>query len=224
MAPVGDNAAELRHLFAGMDAGDEAGTVCAMNEAAAFLRRHDLSFRQIVQQIEARELLLPSKVGAAIQLMDSATLSEAESALAGARRLMRGCGLTFERIIAVLDHEPAEAGEIEELRRAYQLEVAKARELATELQILRAKAVKSGFHLLSTPFKDFVLVATLLLGLWLAVSIVATITGPFRSANATATPPGSATVVRRDDVDPVRRPPPSFSNCWRDRSVRGPCF
>src|SRR6516225_5803194 len=95
-----DTAAELRHLFAGLDAADELEAVCAMNEAATFLRQHDLSFRQIVQHVEARGILLPTKVGTAIQLMDSTTLSEAESALAGARRLMRGCGLTFERIIA----------------------------------------------------------------------------------------------------------------------------
>src|SRR6266481_3123063 len=130
-----DEAIALEQLFAGMDAGDEADAASAMNEAATLLRQHHLSFRHIVQEIDARGLLLPSKVGAAIQLMDSTTMSEAESALAGARRLMSGCGLTFERIIAALEHEPNEADEIEKLRRAFQFEVEKSRKMAAELRI-----------------------------------------------------------------------------------------
>ena len=212
----------LQNLFAGMDAGDEAGALCAMNEAAIFLRQHDLSFRQIVQQIEQRGLLLPSKVGAAIQLMDSTTLSEAEGALAGARRLMRSCGLTFERIIEALEHEPTGEDECERLRRAYRFEVEKSREMAAELQILRASAAMSEFYPIRTPFKNFVLAATLLFGLLLAASIVSTITDLFRPANATAKLRSPA-MVRRDDVNPLPAPRP-ISNCWRDRSVHGPCF
>jgi hypothetical protein len=64
-----DEAVALRELFAGMDAGEESDAASAMNEATIFLRQHHLSFRQIVQEIDARGLLLPSKVGAAIQLM-----------------------------------------------------------------------------------------------------------------------------------------------------------
>ena len=215
-------ATELQNLFAGMDAGDEAGALCAMNEAAAFLRQHDLSFRQIVQQIEQRGLLLPSKVGAAIQLMDSTTLSEAEGALAGARRLMRSCGLTFERIIEALEHEPTGEDECEQLRRAYRFEVEKSREMAAELQILRASVAMSDFYPIRTPFKNFVMVATLLFGVLLAASIVSTIADMFRPANATVKLRSPAT-VRRDDVNlsPAPRPIP---NCWRDRSIHGPCF
>src|SRR6516162_3779598 len=107
MALVDDHEAiALRELFAGMDAGEEADAASAMNEAAIFLRRHRLSFRHIVQEIDARGLLLPSKVGAAMQLMDSTTLSEAQSALAGARRLMKSCGLTFVSVIGALDQKP----------------------------------------------------------------------------------------------------------------------
>jgi hypothetical protein len=215
-------ATELQNLFAGMDAGDEAGALCAMNEAAAFLRQHDLSFRQIVQQIEQRGLLLPSKVGAAIQLMDSTTLSEAEGALAGARRLMRSCGLTFERIIEALEQEPTGEDECEQLRRAYRFEVEKSRELAAELQILRASVAMSDFYPIRTPFKNFVMVATLLFGVLLAASIVSTIADMFRPANATVKL-GSPALVRRDDVNPLPAPGP-ISNCWRDRSVHGPCF
>jgi len=216
---------ELRRVFAGMDAGDDAVAVRAMNEAAAILRKQDLSFRQIVQRAEAHELLLPSKVAAAIQLMDSTTLSEAQSALAGARRLMKSCGLTFERIIAALEHQPPGVDEIERLRRAYQFEMEKSREMAEELQILRENAAPSELHRFGAPLKSIVVVATMLFGLWLAVSVVETITGPFRSTTVTAAPSRATTVVQRVDVEPASAPsPPAMSNCWRDRSIKGRCF
>jgi hypothetical protein len=219
----GDEAIALRELFAGMDAGEESDAASAMNEAAIFLRQHRLSFRHIVQEIDARGLLLPSKVGAAIQLMDSTTLSEAESALAGARRLMKSCGLTFACIIDALDREPAEADEVERLRLAYQIEVERSREMAAELQFLRANAGESSVPSVGAPFKSFVVVATLLFGVFLATSIGSTIMDLFRSANATGTRAGAA-VARRENVEPrlsTSRPNPI---CWRDRSVRGPCF
>jgi hypothetical protein len=220
-----DEAVALRELFAGMDAAEEVDAASAMNEAAAFLRKHHLSFRHIVQEIEARGLLLPSKVGAAIQLMDSTTLSESQGALAGARRLMRSCGLTFARVIGALDHEPVDAEEIERLRLAYQIEVERSREMAAELQFLRANAEGSaglGSQPTSTPFKTFVVVATLLFGIFLAVSIASTITDLFGSANATATQHVPA-VARRENGD---RSSTSRWNtiCWRDRSVHGPCY
>jgi len=228
----------LRKLFAGMDVGDEAGAVSAMTEAMIFLRQHDLSFRQIVQQVEQYGLLLPSKIGAAIQLMDSTTLSEAEGALAGARRLMRSCGLTFERIIEALEHEPAEEHECdqcEQLRRAYRYEVERSREMAAELQILRAGGAMPAFYPTRTPVKNFVLVSTLLCTLLLALSIMSTITDLFRPANATATPRTPAVVQRnnnpsptaavtpRDNINPPPAPRP-VAICWRDRSIHGPCF
>ena len=219
----GDEAIALRELFSGMDAGEESDAASAMNEAAIFLRQHHLSFRHIVREIDARGLLLPSKVGAAIQLMDSTTLSEAESALAGARRLMKSCGLTFACIIGALDHEPAEADEVERLRLAYQIEVERSREMAAELQFLRANAVESSVPPVGAPFKSFVVVATLVFGVFLATSIGSTVMDLFRSANATGTRPGAA-VARREIVEPrlsTSRPNPI---CWRNRSVRGPCF
>jgi hypothetical protein len=229
MALVDDNdAIALRELFAGMDAAEESDAASAMNKAVKILRQHRLSFRHIVQEIDARGLLLPSKVGAAIQLMDSTTLSEAESALAGARRLMKSCGLTFASIIGALDHEPAEAGEVERLRLAYQIEVERSREMAAELQFLRANACESSVPAfdaasVGTPFKSFVVVATLLLGVFLAASIGSTVMDLLRTANATATS-GGAAVARRENVEPrvsTSRPNPI---CWRDRSVRGTCF
>jgi len=223
MALVNDSeAVRLLNLFARMDASDETGAVRAMTEAATFLREHDLSFREIVQQIELRGLLLPSKIGAAIQLMDSTTLSEAQGALAGARRLMRSCGLTFERLIEALDRKPAEDAQCEQLRRAYQIEVERSREMAAELQILRAGGVMPDFYPIRSSFKNFVLVATLLLGLVLAASIVSTIMDLFRPASASATMRGP-TMVRQADANPLPAPRP-ISTCWRDRSIRGPCF
>jgi len=218
-----DKAVALRELFAGMDAGEEADAASAMNKAAIFMRQHRLSFRHIAQEIDARGLLLPSKVRAAIQLMDSTTLSEAQSALAGARRLMKSCGLTFACIIGALDEKPAEADEIERLRLAYQIEVERSRELAAELQFLRANV--EGVTLsppAASPFKSFVIVATLLFGVFLAVSIASTIMDLFRAANATGKP-GSAAVARRESVDrlPAPRPNPV---CWRNRSIHGSCF
>jgi hypothetical protein len=224
MALVDDDeeATALRELFAGMDAGEEAEAASAMSEAAILLRQNHLSFRRIVQEIEARQLLLPSKVGAAIQLMDSTTLSEAQGALAGARRLMKGCGLTFASIIDAFDQEPAEVDEIERLRLAYQIEVERSREMAAELQFLRANAEGLPSQPASSQFKSFVVVATLLLGVVLATSIASTVMDLFRSANATGTPAATA-VARRENVDrsSVPRPNPT---CWRDRSTRGACF
>jgi hypothetical protein len=217
-----DEAGTLRELFAGMDAAEEAGAVSAMTKTAMFLRRHDLSFRQIVREIDARGLLLPSKVGAAIQLMDSTTLSEAESALAGARRLMKSCGLTFRRVIASLDHEPADSEEVDELKLAYEIEVERSREMEAELQFLRANAVGPCVQPVSSPFKGFVVIATVLLGVFLATSIVSTITDLFRSANATGTPRVSA-VAERENVNRLSASHPNWG-CWRNRSIRGPCF
>jgi hypothetical protein len=220
-----DDAIALQELFAGMDAAQEADAASAMNETAAFLRKHDLSFRHIVRETDARGLLLPSKVGAAIQLMDSTTLSEAQSALAGARRLMRSCGLNFADIMGALNQEPVEVDEIERLRLAYQIEVERSREMAAELQFLRANAAgsdESSSRTASTGFKNLIVVATLLLGIFLTASVASTVADLFRSANAIATQHGPA-VARRENAD---RSSASGWNpiCWRDRSTHGPCF
>jgi hypothetical protein len=219
-----DDAIALQELFAGMDAAGETDAASAMNETAAFLRKHRLSFRHIVQETDARGLLLPSKVGAAIQLMDSTTLSEAQSALAGARRLMRSCGLNFAGIIGALNQEPVEADEFERLRLAYQVEVERSREMAAELQFLRANAAGSGessSQTASTGFKNFIVVATLLLGIFLTASVASTVAGLFRSANAIATQRGPA-VARQENADHSSAAQNTI--CWRDRSIHGPCF
>jgi hypothetical protein len=220
-----DDAIALQELFAGMDAAEEADAVSAMEETAAFLRKRQLSFRHIVQETDARRLLLPSKVGAAIQLMDSTTLSEAQSALAGARRLMKSCGLNFAGIIGALNQEPVEADEFEQLRLAYQIEVERSREMEAELQFLRANATESeesSSETARTGFKNFLVVATLLLGIFLTASVASTVADLFRSANAIATQHGPA-VAPRENTDRAFAPREN-AICWRDRSIHGPCF
>jgi hypothetical protein len=241
-----DEATELRELFAGMDDADEAEAREAMADAMELLRDHDYSFRHIVQEADSRGLLLPTKVGAAMRLMDSTTLPEAQSAFSGARRLMRTCGLTFAGIIRALDREPVRAEDIQELKLAYKLEVERSREMEAELQKLRANAAAvaaaaaaaagpavAGETLAAaaSPFRNIVVVATLLLGVVLAASIVSTFSDLSRSANATATASGSGSAVpmaapvavQRDSADSLS-PPRAGWNCWRNRGIQGPCF
>jgi hypothetical protein len=241
-----DEATELRELFAGMDDADEAAAREAMAEAAELLREHDFSFRHIVQETDARGLLLPTKVGAAMRLMDSTALPEAESAFSGARRLMKNCGLTFSGIISALDRQPVRAEDIQELRLAYKIEVERSRELEAELQKLRASAAavaaaaaaaagpapaKGAPQPAASPFRNFVMVATLLLGVVLAASIVSTFTDTHRFASATATgsmssaliPTAASAIMQRDSADRLS-PARAGWNCWRNRSTQGPCF
>jgi hypothetical protein len=224
-----------------MDEADAEEAATAMTEAAKLLRRHGYSFRDIVQEIDTRGLLLPTKVGAAIRLMDSATLSEAASAFVGARRLMKSCGLTFAAIIGALDREPVRTENIQELKLAYKVEVERSRELVAELQKLRtsvATAVAIGPGSDSpppagSPFRNFVMVATLLLGVVLAASIASTFADLFRSANATSTPRAVASpapvsapvpaVVQRESAERLS-PPRAGWSCWRNRGIQGPCF
>jgi hypothetical protein len=241
-----DEATELRELFAAMDDSDEAEAKAAMAGAAEMLRDHDYSFRHVVQEIETRGLLLPTKVGAAMRLMDSTTMSEAASAFAGARRLMKTCGLTFAGIIGALDREPVRAEDFQELKVAYRIEVERTRELEAELQKLRANAAAVAAAAAagagpapagdapvpaaaSSPFKNIVVVATLLLGVVLAASIVSTFADLLRTPHAAATPTAgpvqtaAPVVVQRDSGDRLS-PSRTGWNCWRNRSIQGPCF
>jgi hypothetical protein len=250
-----EEATALRELFAGMDAVDETRATSAMTRAATLLRKHDYSFRHVVQEINVRGLLLPAKVGAAIQLMDSTTLSEAKSAFSGVRRLMKNCGLTFAAVIAALDCQPVKDEDVEEAKRAYKIEAERSRELEAEVLRLRATvaaaAAAAAAGAASPPppppppgeapapvpaaraasgstFGNIVVVATLLLGVVLAASIVSTFSDGFRSAaNATITPgvpgpsPAAASVAPRESgLAPSR----AGWNCWRNRGTQGPCF
>jgi hypothetical protein len=240
-----EEATALRELFAGMDAVDETRAASAMTRAATMLRKHDYSFRHIVQEINTRGLLLPAKVGAAIQLMDSTTLAEAKSAFSGVRRLMRNCGLTFAGIMAALDRQPVKDEDLEEAKLAYKMEAERSRELEAEVLRLRATVAAAAAAAAagapqpppvgeapvpappaSSPstFGNVVVVATLLLGVVLAASIVSTFSDMFRSANATmpAPSPLAATVGPRESngLAPSR----AGWNCWRNRGTQGPCF
>jgi hypothetical protein len=241
-----EEATALRELFGGMDAIDETRAASAMTGAATLLRKHDYSFRHIVQEIDARGLLLPAKVGAAIQLMDSTTLSEAKSAFGGVRRMMKNCGLTFAGIIAALDRQPVREEDLEEAKLACKIEAERSRGLEAEVQRLRATvaaaAAAAAAAAPSPPlageapvpaprpssgptFGNVVVAATLLLGVVLAASIVSTFSDMFRSANATITPPGGSPVAaavtpRESGLAPAR----AGWNCWRNRGTQGPCF
>jgi hypothetical protein len=251
-----EEATALRDSFAAMDAVDEARATSAMTKAAGLLRKHDYTFRHIVQEIDARGLLLPAKVGAAMQLMDSTTLAEAKSAFSGARRLMKNCGLTFAGVIASLDRQPVTDTELEEAKLAYKIEAERTRELEAEIQRLRASfaaaaasaAAAAGAGPAPPPLSEapvpapkassgstignVFVVATLLLGVVLAASIVSTFSDVLHTANASISPllagpsdpsPVAATVEPREASDRLA-PPRAGWNCWRNRGNQGPCF
>jgi hypothetical protein len=247
-----EEATELRELFAGMDAVDELRAGVAMTKASTLLRKRDYSFRHIVQEIDTRGMLLPAKVGAAIQLMDSTTLAEAKSAFGGVRRMMRNCGLTFSGIITALDRQPIKEEDLEEAKLAYKVEAARTRELEAEVQRLRAMvaaataaaaaaataapppgttagettpaaaAKKSG-----SSFANIVVTATLLLGVVLAASVASTFSDMLKSANLSVTPliaaPATPAAATREAAERLA-PPRAGWNCWRNRATQGPCF
>jgi hypothetical protein len=240
-----DEATELRELFAAMDGADDADARAAMADAAGLLHDHDYSFRHIVQEIDARGLLLPTKVGAAIRLMDSTTLSEAASAFSGARRLMKSCGLTFAGIIGALDREPLRTEDVQQLMLAYKREAQRSRELEAELQKLRVNAAAVAAAMAATasptgpageapaaassPFRNLIVMVILLLGVVLAASIISSFADLYRPANATTPPlpgaPAPATapaVAGRNSNDFL--PPRTGWNCWRNRGIQGSCF
>jgi len=239
-----DEATELRELFAAMDGADDADARAAMAGATGLLRDHDYSFRHIVQEIDARGLLLPTKVGAAIRLMDSTTMSEAASAFSGARRLMKNCGLTFASIIGALDREPLRTEDVQQLMLAYKREAQRSRELEAELQKLRVSAAAVAAAMAATagpgpaseapapassPFRNLIVMATLLLGVVLAASIISSFADLYRPANATTPPlpgaPAPATapaIAGRNSNDLL--PPRTGWNCWRNRGIQGSCF
>jgi hypothetical protein len=241
-----DEATELRELFAEMDDSDEAIARASMHDASQMLRDHDYSFRHVVQEIDSRGLLLPAKVGAAMRLMDSTTRPEAENAFAGARRLMKTCGLTFAGIMRALDREPVRVEDIQELKVAYKIEVERSRELEAELQKLRANAAVAAAAATAaagplpaakeeappppagSPFGKVMVVATLLLGVILAASIVSTFADLRRPPHAPPAasaplPTAAPATVTRDSADRLA-PPHTNWNCWRNRGIQGPCF
>jgi hypothetical protein len=244
-----EEATELRNLFAGMDAVDETRAASAMMKASMLLRKRDFSFRHIVREIDTRGLLLPAKVGAAIQLMDSTTLAEAINAFGGVRRIMKNCGLTFAGIMAALDRQPVKEEDLEDAKLAYKMEAERTRLLEEEVQMLRAMLAAAAAATAeprtpgtageaqpaapkqssSAPLGNIVVVATLLLGVVVAASVASTFSDMLKSANLSVTPliaapmPSAAAVAPREAADRLA-PPRAGWNCWRNRGTQGPCF
>jgi hypothetical protein len=240
-----NEATELRELFAAMDGADDADARAAMAGAAGLLRDHDYSFRHIVEEIDARGLLLPTKVGAAIRLMDSTMMSEAASAFSGARRLMKNCGLTFAGIIGALDREPLRTEDLQQLMLAYKREAQRCRELEAEVQKLRVNTAAVAAAMAaaagppgqagevpapaSSPLRNLIVMATLLLGVVLAASIISSFADLYRPANATTPPlpgvpaPAAAPAVAGHTSNDLL-PPRTGWNCWRNRGIQGSCF
>ena len=94
--------------------------------------------------------------------------------------------------------------------------------MAAELQFLRANAEGPSYRPAGSPLKSLVVAATLLVSIILAGSIASTVADLFRSAKAGGTQRDPA-IPRRENADrsPAPRPNPI---CWRNRSIRGPCF
>jgi hypothetical protein len=135
----------LTQLLSRMDARDDKGATLAMREAAQLLQVHGLSFQKLVEQIEARCLLLPSRIGTAIKMMDSTTASESEVAFGAVRKLMHGCGLTFARLTEALEHQPVDVAELEKLRAELEFQKDNARHLQRQVVVLRtASGISQG--------------------------------------------------------------------------------
>jgi hypothetical protein len=158
---------ELGRLLAHMDERDDGAALGAMHDLSKLLQEHGLSFRHIVQELETRRLLLPGRIGTAMQMMDSDTLQEADSAFGAVRKLMHGCGLTFARIFEAIEYQP---DELEKLRVALRAELQKTKRLEMEVAALRAPAGMSGVN--ATPFKVATLLCKTIISLmaWLAIA------------------------------------------------------
>jgi hypothetical protein len=237
---------ELNRLFNGMDVADDAAAVVAMQGAAALLREHDLSFRQLVQRMEAQHLLMPLKIATAIQIMDSDLLSESESALLGARRMMRSCGLTFGQIVTALHVQRADADEVIRLRQAFALETQRVQALQVEverLQLERSSSkrdytrVPAGMIALSS--FAFCCIGLAAFAVWTFAQALEPGKADARGITASAVGPAGPGLSMVHPAAPFTVPVPSVvvkaqpsqnsprekqRQCWRDRSIEGQCF
>jgi hypothetical protein len=134
------SADKLRELLSRMDQRDDGAAVLAMRETLQLLQLHGLSFRGLVEQIEVWRLLLPSRIGTAIMMMDSTTANECESAFGAVRKMMQGCGLSFARIGEALNHKKVDVAEFEKVRAELQVQADNARRLQRQVETLRAKS------------------------------------------------------------------------------------
>jgi hypothetical protein len=241
MEPGGDASGwldDLKRQFNGMDVADDAGAVTAMRGAAALLRKRELSFRLLVQRIETQHLLVPLKISAAIQMMDSDLLQESESALLGARRMMRSCGLTFGQIITALQVRRPSAYELERLRQALVLKSQRVQVLEGEVERLQQERAPSKFDLARVPGELIALSSFAVCCIGLAAFAAWTFAQAFQPNWAHAQSMASsvdAAVVSPLGVQPtissIGKAEPSHNSprgkqreCWRDRSIEGRCF
>jgi hypothetical protein len=213
----------VQAILARMDQRDEGKAVLAMREAAKMLRSRNLSFRKLIERLEARRLLLPSRIATAIQMMDSTTANEAESAFGAVRRMMAGCGLSFARIAEALEQETVDIADFERVCSELRAEVARVRRLQMEVAGLRVVSRARAFSspLLSNSLVVVVAGAVLLWWFTMDQSTKA-------AAVAPPAPPARAAVVvplyAPPTHQPVRRDEHDGRSCWRDRSISGPCF
>jgi hypothetical protein len=245
------SADKLRELLFRMDQRDDGEAVLAMREASQLLQMHGLSFRGLVEQIEVWRLLLPSRIGTAIMMMDSTTANECESALGAVRKMMLGCGLSFARIGEALDHKKVDVAEFEKVRAELQVQADNARRLQRQVQALRvmsgvSQAVSGvpparafGSSLLSNGLVVVVGCAVLLWWFTMDRSTEAATVAPSALPQSVqpavaeppvrhdawpAAPPVRMNVpVRRDERSGRGHYDPGFA-CWRDRSFHSPCF
>jgi hypothetical protein len=198
---------ELGRLLAHMDERDDGAALGAMHDLSKLLQEHGLSFRHIVQELEARRLLLPGRIGTAMQMMDSVTLQEAESAFGAVRKLMHGCGLTFARIFEAIEYQP---NEMEKLRVALWAELQKTKRLEREVAGFRAPAAASGVNV--TPFKVATLLCKIIISLmgwlaiaWFVVTVGSSVGGVLYSLDAPAVQV-MGTPAQREISQPLRPP------------------
>jgi hypothetical protein len=209
---------ELGRLLACMDERDDGAALGAMHDLSRLLQQHGFSFRHIVQDLEARRLLLPGRIGTAMQMMDSVTLQEADSAFGVVRKLMHGCGLTFARIFEAIEYQPKK-DELEKLRKDLRAELQKTKRLEREVASLRMPAGASGvnvapFKVATVLCKTIISVMAWLAVVWLAVILCSSASGVLHSKDAAAVHV-TGTRAQRE----IPRPPPRVV-CWRDQNSR----
>ncbi len=131
MSDSQDASAKLMLLFEGMDDALEEAAVEAMKKARLLLQENELGFGALVMQARERKLLMPSKLGGAIGMMDSTTEREWLSAFRTARSLMKTYGIGFKELIDALN-QGGSANEVEELKAAVTAYQRINRDLATQ--------------------------------------------------------------------------------------------
>jgi hypothetical protein len=208
----------LKDLFTQMDAVDEGTALAAMRDAGALLRGKGLGFGRVVERLE--HSLLPTKIVATLKMLDGST-HEATNAFHAAKKMLKGNGLTFAAIARALEHTGHPA-EVDRLSRALADAQAMGEHYAAETKRLRSEAsqmrTRAVLHTRSAnAWKQWITIGALsLICLW--------IWSPSLSGHSEATVTASvgAPVWGSAQRRAVNLSLPA--QCWRDRSISGPCF